>query len=726
MTNTPWIGAVTAVCLHVAATAQAAWQQLPGFTSRRGAAVAYDAARAETVIFGGDDGRVLDETWVWNGTVLVQRTPLHRPPPRAEGTLVYDSVRQRLVLFGGSTVNDTWSWDGSDWQQIATATNPTTSSQIRTMVFDPVRDRIWLWAATPASSGQLWRFDGTDWAMVPGTPPWPSADDGMFAFDADTGTAALYDTGGAMWRWNGTQWTWQQGPALAQHFGGRMVHDPVGHRLLLAGGWSGASATTLYEWQSFTGQWTALASGGPTTQQHGAVFDPVRNTVVVVGGPGTGGTEVDSSIWEWSGGPWQRRTFAPPFARYRHAMAYDRTGDRVFLFGDTGSHGDLWVRENGDWRLLVPHQPASATHPGSLGLERRLAYDDARGELLLLGGSGPLSFWRLGAGGWQSATAAVLGTRRDPGVAYDRLRQRLVLFGGGPFPYRNDTWAWDGTAWTQLITATSPPGRAAAGMAYDARRDRIVLLGGLYSAGLAGDTWEFDGADWQLRASGPQPQAAASTVTWDEARQVVVAFAGGGSSAPMATWQWDGAMWTQLLNGPAPASRGAAAIVGTDADVLAFGGNLYNGGATAQQLSLRTPWPAAVAPFGAPGSSAAGPLLLTAGPSRPWLGATFVASIEPLPAIALPGLYAGGSRASWLGVPLPLDLAPFGWSGQLSIAPEIPVPVLQGGTTASVAIALPSSPVLAGAELHLQAFVFEPLSGVIAASNGLALTAGLR
>ena len=57
-------------------------------------------------------------------------------------------------------------------------------------------------------------------------------------------------------------------------------------------------------------------------------------------------------------------------------------------------------------------------------------------------------------------------------MAYDAVRQRVVLFGGSNTnTILNDTWEYDGTTWTQRTPATSPSARGAHAMAYDAARD---------------------------------------------------------------------------------------------------------------------------------------------------------------------------------------------------------------------------------------------------------------
>jgi len=56
----------------------------------------------------------LADTWEWDGSQWVQRTPATSPPPRWGGhAMAYDSLRGRVVLFGGSNgynsyLGDTW------------------------------------------------------------------------------------------------------------------------------------------------------------------------------------------------------------------------------------------------------------------------------------------------------------------------------------------------------------------------------------------------------------------------------------------------------------------------------------------------------------------------------------------------------------------------------------------------------------------------------------------
>ena len=59
---------------------------------------------------------------------------------------------------------------------------------------------------------------------------------------------------------------------------------------------------------------------------------------------------------------------------------------------------------------------------------------------------------------------------------------------------------FNGAAWTPFSGAL-PPARSAAAMAYDRDRDRVLLFGGeaLPSGALLGDTWEFEWNVWTQR-----------------------------------------------------------------------------------------------------------------------------------------------------------------------------------------------------------------------------------
>src|SRR5437660_9983239 len=81
------------------------------------AAMAYDSAHAQMVLFGGwglYGETVLGDTWTWSGGQWTQRTPATAPSPRYGAAMAYDEPRQRIVLFGGfdgtKHFADTWAW----------------------------------------------------------------------------------------------------------------------------------------------------------------------------------------------------------------------------------------------------------------------------------------------------------------------------------------------------------------------------------------------------------------------------------------------------------------------------------------------------------------------------------------------------------------------------------------------------------------------------------------
>ena len=82
---------------------------------------------------------------------------------------------------------------------------------------------------------------------------------------------------------------------------------------------------------------------------------------------------------------------------------------------------------------------------------------------------------------------------------------QLVLFGGNDNGTAlADTWAWDGTTWTQSEQSTGPPARTLASMSSDIGTDQLLMFGGATTMGASlSDTWTY----------GIAPRTA-PTITW--------------------------------------------------------------------------------------------------------------------------------------------------------------------------------------------------------------------
>jgi hypothetical protein len=128
-----------------------------------------------------------------------------------------------------------------------------------------------------------------------------------------------------------------------------------------------------------------------------------------------------------------------------------------------------------------------------------MAHDPGTGQLVLFGGYDQSNgaelndTWTWNGSTWTPLTPATSPPARDSAsMAYDPGTGQLVLFGGydgvGHF---DDAWTWDGNTWTQLTPATSPPLRLGASMAYDTGTGQLVLFGGQSGGGMFNDTWIY-------------------------------------------------------------------------------------------------------------------------------------------------------------------------------------------------------------------------------------------
>ena len=271
-------------------------------------------------------------------------------------------------------------------------------------------------------------------------------------------------------------------------------------------------------------------------------------------------------------GTWTRVSTTGPSARFGSAMVYDRNQHITVLFGGANFHGrrfgDTWAWNGTSWRLLTRSGPSGRAYAGIT--------DDfnSRNRIVLFGGVGTSTninqdngdTWEWDGQSWTQVATTGPSPRNALCLAYDAIRQRVVLFGGAHVFVAvglNDTWEWDGSSWTQVTPAgNSPRGRLDCGMDFDIKHKRTTLFGGAVTGyNDLGDTWQWNGTNWKKKATtGPSPRFS-FTMTYDTARQVMVLFGGVASTSGVVsdTWEWDGATWTEVAT-TGPTARAAAAM----------------------------------------------------------------------------------------------------------------------------------------------------------------------
>jgi hypothetical protein len=287
------------------------------------------------------------------------------------------------------------------------------------------------------------------------------------------------------------------------------------------------------------------------------------------------------------------RDTVPPIARSRHGMAYDRERGRAIVFGGVGA--DLAsLADTREWdgtRWLSP-SPASEPDPR---YNAALVYHAASGKTVLFGGWGPGYLgdtWTWNGARWTQETPAESPSpRRNHVMAYDSNRGVVVLVGGeGASGLLTDTWEWDGAEWTKTLDL-GPTQRGLAAMAFDPLRDRMVLFGGVDLESL-GDTWELEvtptSAQWTdaSPAVGPTPRRF-HTMVFDEDRGAVVMLGGafvdttGTFDLLEDAWEWvseNGAQtWRPISITTGIRVSSAGVYDSVDRRVLVFGGDTASG-----------------------------------------------------------------------------------------------------------------------------------------------------
>ncbi|MBI3539468.1 MAG: T9SS type A sorting domain-containing protein [Candidatus Eisenbacteria bacterium] len=498
------------------------------------------------------------------------------PDGRYAHTTIYDPVRDQVLVFGGSVssgyTNSTsaLALGGQSWSTISTASVPSARGG-HVAIYDPVRDRMIVFGGVDTQRrNDVWALSlagSPNWAPIAaaGTPP-----------SARSLHAAIY--------------------------------DPVRDRLITFGGYDDVSGYLNDVWAlslSGTPTWTQITPTGPLPprrREHTAIYDPVRDRMVIHGG--APGPQSDTWALTLAGTPsWSQvtTTGSIPQARSGQAVVYDAANDRMVIFGgliNTGYLNDVWALPlgGGTWTQLQPTggvQPRELT-PG--------AYDSMRGRLLVFSGwngdylTDTIALTLSGPPAW-SVIVPLPPNGDPPSPRYihtaiaDPPQGRMVVFGGvanGNLENFSYALSLDASTWSNVVPVGSPPSqRGSHTSIFDPVRDRMIVFGG-YDGQRENDTWIMTlGASpaWsQMSPNGPlPPRRNLHSAIYDPVRDRMIVF--GGYDADFKNDVWALSLsgtptWTQLTptGGSPPAMREQSAIYDPVRDrMIVFGGYTVGG-----------------------------------------------------------------------------------------------------------------------------------------------------
>jgi|GEM_PF-2133734 len=384
--------------------------------------MAYDANRKVVVYFGGNNGSVNTNTLrEWNGTSWVTKSPSgDKPAVREEGSMVYHEGRKTVILYGGRDgsikYHDTWEWDGTVWKRLS-----------------PMNETAWEYPLVK-----------TDYAAA--------YDESRNVLILHGGMTSSSTVSNETWEWNGYSWKKLDPPTKPYRHGHTLVYDSFYHKLLMFGGMDDSIPSQyrneVYEWSGTN--WvlrTPLGGSIPNGRMyHSAIYDSVRNKMVIFGGQETGAIKV-RRLHEWDNATriWSYRINSGPEPRIHAGLVYDPVKQRSILFGGTDyssnstGFGDTWEYSGSanSWTKVITNPWTWGSNYPGFGCP-----------------SSEVSCWENSSG------TEYPMPRWGQMMVYDPQMEKTIVSGGMVFEewiygYHfivPDSWAYDSssTSWTKL------------------------------------------------------------------------------------------------------------------------------------------------------------------------------------------------------------------------------------------------------------------------------------
>jgi hypothetical protein len=287
-----------------------------------GFTVADDPGARDVVLFGGVDN--YSNTWLWSGASWTLASPATSPPGRLDASAAYDPETRQVMLFGGkraplsggSTLHDTWAWDGTTWQELDRG-GTTAGGEGSSMAWDDALNEMILITAASSKSGgdQTWVWSHAHWVLQPHGDVSPGAFALPMAFDPITRTliaeGCCYSPAsqlGALdttWHWDGTRWL-EFSTTRDPLPGSYLALDPPLGRLVICNCGPMLTLPALASWSGTT--WSLMTAAHLPVEPDAEIADSTTGQLLVFGSASPGGQFAAQPVHVWAlkGSTWQR------------------------------------------------------------------------------------------------------------------------------------------------------------------------------------------------------------------------------------------------------------------------------------------------------------------------------------------------------------------------------------------------------------------------------------
>ncbi len=307
-------------------------QDSPGV--RNAHSMVYHENEKAVYLFGGaTDSEVKNDLWKWqNGVWSIIDTA--GPAPRTFASMLYDSDKQRILLFGGSKVlfgngpnpnnllNDTWIYQEGAWTEMVANNAPPRRAE-SAGVYDKAKHRAVIFGGYEIRGksyvpvADTWEFWNESWKKLEGQGP-SKRNNAAMAFDENKNVAVLFggSTGrGGYGDGRGETWTlaedgWSK-MTLVQPpniFNAAMVYTLDG--IIRFGGWDGQFRINE-TWLLTDDHWKLIeTANAPSSRNHSAmVYDRDNDQIMLYGGHD--GKNIFGDLWRYRSGVWEMMAEVP-------------------------------------------------------------------------------------------------------------------------------------------------------------------------------------------------------------------------------------------------------------------------------------------------------------------------------------------------------------------------------------------------------------------------------